>query len=53
MAVFKQPDANTVKIVDSIYERLPTYRAQIPASVKMELLLIGRFRFALRSKMCR
>ena len=38
LAVFKQPDANTVKIVDSIYERLPTYRAQIPASVKMELL---------------
>jgi hydrophobic/amphiphilic exporter-1 (mainly G- bacteria), HAE1 family len=38
LAVFKQSDANTVKIVDSIYERLPTYRAQIPASVKMELL---------------
>src|SRR6266849_2302769 len=38
LAVFKQPDANTVKIVDSIYERLPTYLAQIPASVKMELL---------------
>jgi HAE1 family hydrophobic/amphiphilic exporter-1 len=38
LAVFKQSDANTVKIVDSIYERLPTYRAQIPASVRMELL---------------
>jgi hydrophobic/amphiphilic exporter-1 (mainly G- bacteria), HAE1 family len=38
LAVYKQSDANTVKIVDSIYERLPTYRAQIPASVKMELL---------------
>ncbi len=38
LAIFKQPDANTVKIVDSIYERLPIYRAQIPASVKMELL---------------
>jgi HAE1 family hydrophobic/amphiphilic exporter-1 len=38
LAIFKQPDANTVKIVDSIYERLPTYRAQIPASVRMELL---------------
>jgi HAE1 family hydrophobic/amphiphilic exporter-1 len=38
LAIFKQPDANTVKIVDSIYERLATYRAQIPASVKMELL---------------
>ena len=38
LAIYKQPDANTVKIVDAIYERLPTYRAQIPASVKMELL---------------
>jgi hydrophobic/amphiphilic exporter-1 (mainly G- bacteria), HAE1 family len=38
LAIFKQPDANTVKIVDSIYDRLATYRAQIPASVKMELL---------------
>jgi len=38
LAIYKQSDANTVKIVDAIYERLPTYRAQIPASVKMELL---------------
>src|SRR5262249_61859396 len=38
LSIFKQPSANTVEIVDSIYERLPTYRAQIPASVKMELL---------------
>ena len=38
LAIFKQPDANTVKIVDAIRERLPIYRAQIPASVKMEIL---------------
>jgi HAE1 family hydrophobic/amphiphilic exporter-1 len=38
LAIFKQPDANTVQIVDAIKERLPIYRAQIPASVKMELL---------------
>jgi hydrophobic/amphiphilic exporter-1 (mainly G- bacteria), HAE1 family len=38
LAIYKQSDGNTVKIVDSIYDRLPTYRAQIPASVKMELL---------------
>jgi hydrophobic/amphiphilic exporter-1 (mainly G- bacteria), HAE1 family len=38
LAIYKQPDANTVKIVDAINERLPTFRAQIPASVKMELL---------------
>jgi hydrophobic/amphiphilic exporter-1 (mainly G- bacteria), HAE1 family len=38
LAVFKQPSANTVEIIDAIYERLPTYRAQIPAAVKMEML---------------
>jgi hydrophobic/amphiphilic exporter-1 (mainly G- bacteria), HAE1 family len=38
LAIFKQPDANTVKIVDAIRERLPIYRAQIPAAVKMEIL---------------
>jgi hydrophobic/amphiphilic exporter-1 (mainly G- bacteria), HAE1 family len=38
LAIYKQSDANTVRIVDEIYDRLPTYRAQIPASVKMELL---------------
>lgn len=29
LAVYKQPDANTIKIVDAIRERLPLYRAQI------------------------
>src|SRR5262252_2319921 len=38
LAVYKQPSANTVEIIDAIYDRLPTYRAQIPAAVKMELL---------------
>jgi hydrophobic/amphiphilic exporter-1 (mainly G- bacteria), HAE1 family len=38
LAIYKQPSANTVDIIDAIYDRLPTYRAQIPASVKMELL---------------
>jgi hydrophobic/amphiphilic exporter-1 (mainly G- bacteria), HAE1 family len=38
LAIQRQPDANTVKVVDSIKERLPSYRAQIPAAVKMEVL---------------
>jgi HAE1 family hydrophobic/amphiphilic exporter-1 len=38
LVIYKQSDANTVRIVDAIYDRLPTYRAQIPPSVKMELL---------------
>jgi hydrophobic/amphiphilic exporter-1 (mainly G- bacteria), HAE1 family len=38
LAIYKQSDGNTVKIVDAIYERLPSLRAQIPPSVKMELI---------------
>src|SRR5215467_13583521 len=38
LAIFRQPDANTVKVVDSVRERLPSYRAQVPAAVKMEVL---------------
>jgi HAE1 family hydrophobic/amphiphilic exporter-1 len=37
LAVYKQSDGNTAKIVDAIYDQLPRYRAQIPQSVKMEL----------------
>ena len=37
LAVYKQSNGNTVKIVDAIYDQLPRYRAQIPQSVKMEL----------------
>jgi HAE1 family hydrophobic/amphiphilic exporter-1 len=38
LAVQKQPDANTVAVVDSVKERLPSYRAQVPASIRMEVL---------------
>src|SRR5690242_14526719 len=38
LAIFRQPDANTVKVVDSVRDRLPAYRAQVPAAVKMEVL---------------
>ena len=37
LAIFKQADGNTVKIVDAVYERLESLRAQIPASVEMWL----------------
>jgi HAE1 family hydrophobic/amphiphilic exporter-1 len=37
LAVYKQSNGNTIKIVDAIYDQLPRYRAQIPPSVKMEL----------------
>jgi HAE1 family hydrophobic/amphiphilic exporter-1 len=38
LAIQRQPDANTVQVVDSVRERLPLYRAQVPAAVKMEVL---------------
>jgi HAE1 family hydrophobic/amphiphilic exporter-1 len=38
LAIQRQPDANTVKVVDQVRERLPSYRAQIPAAVRMEVL---------------
>ena len=38
LAIFRQPDANTVKVVDMVRERLPAYRAQVPAAVRMEVL---------------
>src|SRR5215469_5140010 len=38
LAIQRQPDANTVSVVDAVRERLPSYRAQVPAAVKMEVL---------------
>jgi HAE1 family hydrophobic/amphiphilic exporter-1 len=39
LAIQKQPDANTVAVVDSIKERLPNFRAQVPASISMQVLM--------------
>ena len=38
LAVQRQPGTNTIKVVDSIKELLPTLRAQIPASVNLDIL---------------
>jgi hydrophobic/amphiphilic exporter-1 (mainly G- bacteria), HAE1 family len=38
LAIQRQPDANTVSVVDSVKARLPAYRAQIPAAIRMEVL---------------
>ena len=35
LAVQPQPDANTVEIVDTIQQQLPTLRAQIPSSIEL------------------
>ncbi len=39
LAIQRQPDANTVAVVDSIKDRLPALRAGIPASIQLELLM--------------
>src|SRR3954471_17382720 len=39
LAIQKQPDANTVAVVDAVRERLPALRAQIPASVAVNVMM--------------
>ncbi|AWJ86164.1 acriflavine resistance protein B (plasmid) [Azospirillum sp. TSH58] len=38
MAVQRQPDANTVDVVDRVRNLLPTFRAQLPPSAKVEVV---------------
>ncbi len=38
VAVVRQPDANTVAVVDEVRARLPAFRAQLPASVDVNVL---------------
>src|ERR1043165_1024698 len=39
LAIQRQPDANTVEVVDLVKSRLPQFRAQIPAAIDMQTLL--------------
>ncbi|MGE3150766.1 MAG: efflux RND transporter permease subunit, partial [Pseudorhodoplanes sp.] len=38
LAIQRQPDANTVAVVDAVKERIPVYRSQIPAAINMDVL---------------
>ncbi len=38
LAIQRQPDANTVEVVDMVRDRLPAMRAQVPPSVQMQPL---------------
>jgi HAE1 family hydrophobic/amphiphilic exporter-1 len=38
LAVYRQSDANTVEVVDSIKNRLESYRAQLPAAINLDVL---------------
>src|SRR5215813_1843950 len=39
LAIQRQPDANTVAVVDSVRVRLPQYQASIPPSIRMQVLM--------------
>ncbi len=39
LAIQRQPDANTVAVVDSVKQRIPAYQAQIPASINMQVMM--------------
>src|SRR5882672_6461626 len=39
LAIQKQPDANTVAVVDSVLAKLPSLRAQIPPSVSINVMM--------------
>ena len=39
LAIYRQPDANTIDVVDGIKKRLPDFRAQIPPAVGLQVLL--------------
>jgi HAE1 family hydrophobic/amphiphilic exporter-1 len=39
LAIQRQPDANTVEVVDAVRGKLPQFRAQVPPSIRMETLL--------------
>ena len=39
LGIQRQPDANTVAVVDAIRAKLPSLRAQVPASIKLETLM--------------
>ncbi len=39
LAIQRQPSANTVAVVDAVRAAIPAYRAQIPAAIRMEVLM--------------
>jgi len=38
LAVYRQSDANTVDVIDQIRAKLPTYQAQLPPTIKVNVL---------------
>jgi HAE1 family hydrophobic/amphiphilic exporter-1 len=38
LAIYRQPVANTVAVVDAVRGQLPNYRAQVPAAINLDVL---------------
>ncbi len=38
LAIFRQPGTNTIQVVDAVKALLPTFRAEVPAGISMEVL---------------
>ena len=39
LAIYRQPDANTIDVVDGVKRRLPEFRAQVPGAIGIEVLI--------------
>jgi HAE1 family hydrophobic/amphiphilic exporter-1 len=39
LAIQRQPDANTVEVVDAVRAKLPSFRAQVPAAIDMSVMM--------------
>jgi HAE1 family hydrophobic/amphiphilic exporter-1 len=39
LAIYRQPDANTVEVVDLVRKHLPEYRAQVPGAIQINVLM--------------
>lgn len=39
LAIYRQPDANTIAVVDAVKAKLPEFRAQVPGAISIETLL--------------
>ncbi len=39
LAIYRQPDANTVEVVDLVRKHLPEYRAQVPGAISINVLM--------------
>src|SRR5476651_2588367 len=52
LAIQRQPDANTVAVVDMVRDKLPTMRAQVPPSVQMAPLFDRSISIRARANLC-